>query len=331
VSQPTHPVVELYRRFWDDPKPGDSEDAVAARERALGVTLPAGLRALYRHTAFRNSELLHLRELSRVAFEGDVLLFADEQQGCAFWGIRRKDLGQDNPPLVFGTPGRFEPDDCALNPFLLGLLLINRTYEPPCARELPLPAELPGWEKVKVHSRALGNAPLWVKGDAVAQPNDVFGMVGARTNDGLRAALADLGEDVDADLVEFADGPRNMPSDAERVAAFHEHENQLWLVPPELLPIVGEGPVRKGTVFIGLELYLRSCGRRSEPSMALDEVLARATGRQGPLPYTKLVQALTERLVTPAPPGAVEKSPLPRDDSKPGGLWSWLGGAKSDD
>ncbi|MFI8964481.1 SMI1/KNR4 family protein [Streptomyces sp. NPDC053493] len=75
-------------------------------EAALGLRLPVALREGYsllgatRHDLTGNLDpLLPPSELFVHDKFGEVLVFRSENQGCAFWGVRLRDLDQDDPPV----------------------------------------------------------------------------------------------------------------------------------------------------------------------------------------------------------------------------------------
>lgn len=81
-----------------------SAEALEAAEDRLGVRLPEALRDYYRvagnHTLGRaHNRLLSLSEL---AFEGDYLVFMEENQSVIFWAIPRSQLGAKSPEVWRG-------------------------------------------------------------------------------------------------------------------------------------------------------------------------------------------------------------------------------------
>ncbi len=301
---PEHAIVAWYRRFFDDITSGDAEGLIAAREAELNAKLPPVLRAMIRHTSFRNSSFIHLRGLDQIEIDDEVLLFADEQQGCGFWGIRTAHLGDENPKLVFGSQGLFADDGCGLEEFLRYVVLANRLYESPCATEL-VAKGFDGWERVDCLSQAAGGT-VWVRGEAAAT-DDGPGAVGARTNEGLHQALEALGQpaEADAEWLQLANGHRFMPSHAEQVRQLQDFVHTLRVVPPELHPILGVGPVSGLDLMPALHQYCRSEGLEVTPGRVhLDAPLETATGLAGEQSFEALLNALNRRLTTQAPPGA---------------------------
>lgn len=205
--------IQWYRRFWDeDPSLGDSEAAVRAKEKALGVGLPSLLRAVFLETTFRQGQMLHLRRLEELAIEDGVLAFAFEQQAAFGWGIREEDLDEANPPLVCDAGGAWALDGCRLLAFLRFVTVANRPYAAPTVAEvyaLDSPDELrKTWTPETLESQAM-NHTLWIRAEAVVDFVDEEGIaIGARTNDGLREALRALDLAVDDEALELVEEPR---------------------------------------------------------------------------------------------------------------------------
>ena len=243
--------------------------------------------------------------------DGEVLVFADEQQACGFWAIRRAELLLDDPPLVFGADGEYQDDGCRLEEFLRFLLVANRPFEPPCTSELG-PHDFAGWEEVSCRSRHAGGS-VYVRGEAAAL-RESLQVLGARSNDGLREALRSLGEPIDEEALRLAGGPRKMPTEAERKRAFAEWVTRGWLVPRELEPLLGAGAVTKADVLSAVHSYCLRHKLRDRLQVRLDAVLAAASGLEGTQRLDRLASAIAARLISPAPPGVATHRPLARRD-----------------
>ena len=77
-----------------------SEAAVSRAEKRLGVRLPGAVRDYYRSAgkaADLNTVYNSLYELDDLDFDGEYLMFMDENQSVVSWGIARSDLGQADP------------------------------------------------------------------------------------------------------------------------------------------------------------------------------------------------------------------------------------------
>lgn len=94
---------------WSAPlrdRSGTRAEELEQAEETLGRRLPVALREGYsllgatRHDLTGNQDpLLSPSELFVHDEFGGVLVFRSENQGCAFWGVRLRDLDQDDPPV----------------------------------------------------------------------------------------------------------------------------------------------------------------------------------------------------------------------------------------
>lgn len=84
---------------------GIPESDIIRAETRLGVRLPQALRDFYLKAG--EHELCqayhHLVDLAEMDFKEDHLLFLDENQSVAAWGIARKSLSEDNPIVWQGA------------------------------------------------------------------------------------------------------------------------------------------------------------------------------------------------------------------------------------
>jgi hypothetical protein len=109
---------EKIRTLYDLPASenhGYSEDEIINLEIDLGVRLPEKLRAYYlslgRNEAINATHNRLLEPDGEVRFSKDgYLVFYEENQGVASWGIRKDELTIDNPP-VWGNYGSDEEPD----------------------------------------------------------------------------------------------------------------------------------------------------------------------------------------------------------------------------
>jgi hypothetical protein len=109
----------LIDRFWPPLRERDrvEEERIAVAEARLGVTLPAALREWYclagnRRDFLGNMDCLYAPEsIEWSADAPDVLVFMSETCNCCEWGIRREDMGQEDPPVVEVNPDRMEEED----------------------------------------------------------------------------------------------------------------------------------------------------------------------------------------------------------------------------
>ncbi|MFB4317586.1 SMI1/KNR4 family protein [Actinomadura sp. 21ATH] len=104
--------ADFLRRFAADwstplsPADGCSEEDLSAAEERLGVRLPASVRDFYKLLGRRpdlTSNQDRLLPPAGLHFDesGQALVFRDENQGCAQWGIPVQDLHLPDPPVVF--------------------------------------------------------------------------------------------------------------------------------------------------------------------------------------------------------------------------------------
>ncbi|MGW2562950.1 SMI1/KNR4 family protein [Streptomyces sp. NPDC001514] len=101
--------IRDFAAHWTDDALGDavgwSEADLAAAEERLGLRLPAALREAYvllgnRRDLTSNHDTLRTPAELYVDESGEALVFRDENQGAARWGILLADLAQDDPAVV---------------------------------------------------------------------------------------------------------------------------------------------------------------------------------------------------------------------------------------
>ncbi|MFI2373072.1 SMI1/KNR4 family protein [Streptomyces sp. NPDC018833] len=105
--------VRGFAEHWSDTALGDDdglpEAELVAAEQRLGLRLPAALREAYALLGRRDDLTSNhdtLREPAELCVDetGEALVFRDENQGAARWGILLADLSLDDPPV------RIRPD-----------------------------------------------------------------------------------------------------------------------------------------------------------------------------------------------------------------------------
>lgn len=107
-------VCEVAERFvseWFGPiadADGCEVGEIEHAERVLGFSLPSALRRIY-GTIGRRDDLLRradaVQEIGKLGVDDDVLVFRQENQRCALWGVQTADLGQAaDPPVVWKDP-----------------------------------------------------------------------------------------------------------------------------------------------------------------------------------------------------------------------------------
>lgn len=104
-----------------------SADQIDAAEKRLGVALPEALRDYYL-VASGYREMMdkdfHLLPPEKLRIEGDYLVFCEESQGGAVWGIHRNNLLTLPNPRVEGKAGnahKWFSESSKLSAFLLGI------------------------------------------------------------------------------------------------------------------------------------------------------------------------------------------------------------------
>ncbi|MFE2599836.1 SMI1/KNR4 family protein [Streptomyces sp. NPDC059396] len=100
--------VRDFAAAWAEPLADDAGTRAEELERAeetLGLALPTVFREAYsllgtRHDLTGNQDpLLQPSELFVHDEFGGMLVFRSENQGCALWGVRLRDLDRDDPPV----------------------------------------------------------------------------------------------------------------------------------------------------------------------------------------------------------------------------------------
>ncbi len=108
---------------------GNSESELKTAEKRLGFTLPAELRAMYRLAGRRRDlHAAHDRLVSpnNLITVNKALVFYEEAERASAWAIPRKDVEQDDPPVVTAhnqPPFAWAPDHDALSEFFFTELL----------------------------------------------------------------------------------------------------------------------------------------------------------------------------------------------------------------
>ena len=122
--------------FGSEPGPSDGlgDDAVRATLARVGLIIPAALFDYYslagRHWINENHN--RLRPLEELEWMGDKLVFMEENQWVAFWGIERADLGEADPVVwqgVNGEPIEWYTEDYRVSRFLMAMWKWTMTGE----------------------------------------------------------------------------------------------------------------------------------------------------------------------------------------------------------
>jgi hypothetical protein len=102
---------------------GCTEDRLLDAETRLGVRLPRALRDYYRKAGEHSLNVAHNRLIApeKLEFVGGYLLFVEENQRVALWGIAANQLGLENP-IVWqgenGSPIVWQSEELTVSEFL---------------------------------------------------------------------------------------------------------------------------------------------------------------------------------------------------------------------
>lgn len=165
----------------EDEKTGYSEKELEGLEKRLGIQLPARLREYYlglgKNERINSSHNRLLKPDGQVNFDSNgYLVFCEENQVVAYWGIKQEDLSLDNP-AVWGNYGTEQEPDWhretgTTEDFLLLMAVYNGTlgglkHHANCFDEIP-PAivnyiagrwnEIPAisWDRQKIYTNDYG-------------------------------------------------------------------------------------------------------------------------------------------------------------------------------
>src|SRR5262249_44715250 len=115
-------LVEEFIDTWYRPlraSDGVSEATLRSAERRLGFKLPVAVREWYALAGNRENvrrKENHLLNIAKLGMEEDfnALVIYCEIQGNEYWGVRRRDLDLDDPPIYqFLEPARISPTTTA--------------------------------------------------------------------------------------------------------------------------------------------------------------------------------------------------------------------------
>lgn len=203
-------IVGWHQRFFGTTT--GRGDAVAERERELGLRFPRELRALLVGADCAVAYQVSLYPLALVdVFDGRLVIAPHGD--AAWWGVRVDELHEDDPVVELGTaPGTWQRTAARLGEFLRFAVASDRVSSVPCVLMLSTPEGFSppkGWEPLR-----FGDRELFTRGSAVlnaAWP----GFLGARTKDELLAAIDTLPVDPnEAPIEEHA--PEAPPRPTER-------------------------------------------------------------------------------------------------------------------
>ncbi|MNS48267.1 hypothetical protein D3C72_808310 [compost metagenome] len=110
--------IQKIKRLYslsEDENYGFSEKQILDLEKTLNVKLPSKIKEYYLELG-KEENLNYcfnrlLKPENEIGFsDDDFLVFYEENQNVAFWGIKKEDLSQDNPP-VYGNYDTIEKSD----------------------------------------------------------------------------------------------------------------------------------------------------------------------------------------------------------------------------
>jgi hypothetical protein len=122
--------------FGSPPEPSDGlgDDAVRVKLAQAGLVIPAALFDYYslagRHWINENHN--RLRPIEELEWMGDKLVFMEENQCVAFWGLCEADLEESDPVVwqgVNGEPVEWYAEDYRLSRFLMAMWKWTKTGE----------------------------------------------------------------------------------------------------------------------------------------------------------------------------------------------------------
>lgn len=125
-------IMQLYNIESADQQ-GFSDSELQAVESRLNISLPLKLREYYlalgKNEAINNSyNRLYEPNEEEIGFSDDrYLVFYEENQVVAYWGIKEADLGKDNPPVYGNYGGEWEEEAPTTEDFFLLMAFYNGT------------------------------------------------------------------------------------------------------------------------------------------------------------------------------------------------------------
>jgi hypothetical protein len=168
---------------------------IAAIEARLGFTLPPLLREVYARTSLRKSEMLHLLE-PNLSEDGKYLIIGDDQQGACFYAIALADLGSSMPIIATNMLGPWAPEAYDAAQFLDAFWILSRAYEAPCEQVVLGKTELTRLGMVPTTLASGLDADMYINVERGLVYCNSGEMLGARTEEALTAALAEVDQEM---------------------------------------------------------------------------------------------------------------------------------------
>ncbi|MGX1507490.1 UNVERIFIED_CONTAM: hypothetical protein RKD43_006115 [Streptomyces graminofaciens] len=167
--------IEAFAAAWYTPLTevdGVDEADLQQAEDRLGHSLPTALREAYRLFGGRpelfehQDPMLPPSDLFVHEVLGGVLVFRNENQGCAFWGVRVLDLGEPDPPVVVRSRDGWRPFMDRVSPACVELLLSEALVsEWSLYNACELPTDTADTVRRTFRQVALPEYPMWTGDD----------------------------------------------------------------------------------------------------------------------------------------------------------------------
>ncbi|MEH0937692.1 SMI1/KNR4 family protein [Micromonospora psammae] len=162
--------IRAFAAEWTRPlRDGDGVDDEELRdaEQALGFELPAALREAYllfgrRDDLTRNQDRLLPPRVLEVDESGEVLVFRDENQGVASWGIPLAHIAELDPPVVMEHGEGWRPFLDRVSLACVEMVLTEVLFGSECLENAAeLPAELIGVVEANYQRVNFPEYPMW--------------------------------------------------------------------------------------------------------------------------------------------------------------------------
>jgi hypothetical protein len=193
--------LEMAQRLFPrlQKRDGNTESEVKAAEARLGFALPAELRAMVRLAGRRRD--LHgahdrLVPLKNMVFVNGALVFYEQAERLAAWGILEADLAQADPPVVTASnepPFSWCADHDTVSGFFFTQLLWTHVNTDPHAT-LPATPETVARVRARLEAIPLDGChwgmTCWGRGGLIAMVGAEQVWVGATSDEELEAFLS---------------------------------------------------------------------------------------------------------------------------------------------
>ncbi|MFF3018393.1 SMI1/KNR4 family protein [Streptomyces sp. NPDC057939] len=169
--------IRAFAAAWYTPltdADGAGEEELRRAEDRLGLLLPTALREAYLLFGGRRGMIDHQDPMLPPAElfvhedpdSAAVPVHRAENQGCAFWGVRLRDLGKSDPPVVVLTPDGWRPFMDRLSVACVELVLSEALLaDEPLYDACELPADVVDAVPALFERVALPDHPMWTGAD----------------------------------------------------------------------------------------------------------------------------------------------------------------------